>query len=307
MSKRTNTFQQLIHYIHEQNEGRDATVTESASLEERQIVEEQVLREIDVLIEKEVNGKIVKIAVECRDRKDRDDIKWIDSLIGKYLHLGVDKVIAVSDSGFTKGALLKAKTNNIEPRTLEEALGIDFKNEFMKLGFVNVSHEFTLYQISLECEPPISDKVTPQEMVYVKGGEESLTLYDLVELCMKEATEKELKSHLNRNFLDIFKTKEDLNKDVLVEHRVPIRELYIRPSEGVEHSIQALTIKMIGKPTQKEINLKRRFYDGALVTEGAVDRNDSDNIYTFYFVQIPAKKAGRTFMKKEKRRKKKTE
>ena len=54
-----------------------------------------ISREIDVLIEKEINGKTAKIAVECRDRACKDDIEWVDSLVGKYMHLDVHKVIAV--------------------------------------------------------------------------------------------------------------------------------------------------------------------------------------------------------------------
>jgi len=37
MSKQTNTFQQLIHYIHNKMEGSNAIVTESAMLSEQNI------------------------------------------------------------------------------------------------------------------------------------------------------------------------------------------------------------------------------------------------------------------------------
>lgn len=73
MSKKTNAFQKLIHHIHNKIENTSAKVTESAFLLEKNI-NEPVEREIDVLIEKEVNGNIAKIAVECRDRVAKDDI-----------------------------------------------------------------------------------------------------------------------------------------------------------------------------------------------------------------------------------------
>ena len=81
MSKQTNAFQKFIHHIHSKTENTDAKVTESASLIEKNIAE-PIAREIDVLIEKEVNGKVAKIAIECRDRSDKDDIKWVDCLVG---------------------------------------------------------------------------------------------------------------------------------------------------------------------------------------------------------------------------------
>ena len=41
--------------------------------------------------------------------KDKDDIEWIDALVGKFKDLDVHKVLAVSRSGFTRAALKKAR------------------------------------------------------------------------------------------------------------------------------------------------------------------------------------------------------
>src|SRR6187402_968568 len=103
MAKQSNPFQKVILYVHQQFEGTDAKVTESADLIE-EINGDEIKREIDVLIEKEVNGKMFRVAIECRDRNKKDDIEWVDSLIGKFVNLNVDKVIAVSNSGFSQKA-----------------------------------------------------------------------------------------------------------------------------------------------------------------------------------------------------------
>src|SRR5688572_759202 len=105
MPKRTNDFQKLIHYIYSQMVPEGATVTESALLRERSSLAK---REVDILIEYEIAGTKLRIAVECRDRSRKDDIEWIDGLIGKYRDLEVDKVIAVSNSGFSSDAIEKA-------------------------------------------------------------------------------------------------------------------------------------------------------------------------------------------------------
>jgi hypothetical protein len=58
----------------------DAKVTESALLKER---DSDAKREVDILIEDEVAGVKVRIAVETRDRSRPDTLEWIDGLVGK--------------------------------------------------------------------------------------------------------------------------------------------------------------------------------------------------------------------------------
>jgi hypothetical protein len=80
MPQRSNEFQQLIHHIHTQMASLDAKVTESALLKER---DSDAKREVDILIEDEVAGVKVRIAVETRDRSRPDTLEWIDGLVGK--------------------------------------------------------------------------------------------------------------------------------------------------------------------------------------------------------------------------------
>src|SRR5207245_1001712 len=79
-------------------------------------------------------GTDLRIAVECRGRKDRDDIRWIDGLIGKYRDLDIHKVVAVSQSGFTLGAKEKAAANRIDTLTLVQALETNWPAEFTRLA-----------------------------------------------------------------------------------------------------------------------------------------------------------------------------
>ncbi len=64
MPKRSNEFQQLIHHIYTQLASEDAEVTEPAFVKER---DSEAEREVDILIEDEVAGVKVRIAIECRD------------------------------------------------------------------------------------------------------------------------------------------------------------------------------------------------------------------------------------------------
>jgi hypothetical protein len=58
-------------------------------------------REVDVLIEHNVVGHEIKIAVECRDHARDQNMGWIDSLIGKSSRLKVNQIVAVSSSRFS--------------------------------------------------------------------------------------------------------------------------------------------------------------------------------------------------------------
>jgi hypothetical protein len=66
-------------------------------------------RQIDISIKRE--GTLTLI--ECRIHKNPQDVKWIEELIGRRISLKADAIIAVSYSGFTRGAILKAKRYGI--------------------------------------------------------------------------------------------------------------------------------------------------------------------------------------------------
>lgn len=117
MPKRTNEFQSLIALIETQLAPTGAKVTESALLRDRA----GRSREVDILIETEVSGKPLAIAVECRDQHRPADQIWVDQLKGKYGDLPVHRIVAVSNSGFTQGALDAADAAKILCFTLEAA------------------------------------------------------------------------------------------------------------------------------------------------------------------------------------------
>ena len=72
-------------------------------------------RQIDVTLRR----KGALTLVECRLRKAPQDVQWIECLIGRRISLGAQSVIAVSSSGFTTGALAKARRYGIITRDLQ--------------------------------------------------------------------------------------------------------------------------------------------------------------------------------------------
>ena len=54
------------------------------------------------------------------------DVTWVESMCGKHRSLPTDKLVSVSASGFTKPALDKAKHENVEALTVDDALDVDW-------------------------------------------------------------------------------------------------------------------------------------------------------------------------------------
>lgn len=77
-------------------------------------------REVDISIRYSVGSSDILIVIECRDRSTAQDVRWIEEIKTKHNDLGASKVIAVSRTGFTKQAIKKAQSHNIELRTFDE-------------------------------------------------------------------------------------------------------------------------------------------------------------------------------------------
>jgi hypothetical protein len=105
--KPSEKFAQQIRRLHELLEQPGSEVTWNDHLPDPDNPSQP--RQIDVTIKRD--GKLT--LVECRIHNDRQDVQWIEELIGRRLSFRADAVIAVSASGFTKGAILKAKSFGI--------------------------------------------------------------------------------------------------------------------------------------------------------------------------------------------------
>jgi len=106
MPKRSNRFQRLVYSLQLALQPLGGKVDESVLLRDRGTGTE---REVDILAEISAFGCRLLVAFEVRDRGKRDDVQWIDALVGKYAHLDVNSVAAVSTSGFTPAAHAKPK------------------------------------------------------------------------------------------------------------------------------------------------------------------------------------------------------
>lgn len=117
MPRRSNLFQDVVALIH-QHMARGATVEESAMLVNRVT---RKPREVDVAIRAIAAGHEVIVAVEARASMRRADAHWVESMLGKHANLPSDKLVLVSQAGFTRQARSLAEEHGalaLEPSDL---------------------------------------------------------------------------------------------------------------------------------------------------------------------------------------------
>lgn len=116
------------------------------------------LRQIDITIKK--GDEITH--VECRSHKDPQNTKWIEELFGRKISLEAATMIAVSDSGFTEGAILKAKKLGIFLRNLNE-LTVDEVTKWGKCTTISI-HYYILSNISFRFTFKNIEHITTQKV-----------------------------------------------------------------------------------------------------------------------------------------------
>jgi len=130
MPKRSNEFQKLVYVVKEHN-ASDATITESKFLTDS-VTSSQ--REVDICIETVVAGHQVVVSIECRDRKRRADVSWVEEMKAKHERLSTNALVLVSRSGFTKEAERVAIAYGIETMAFSEVDESKVKSLFGETG-----------------------------------------------------------------------------------------------------------------------------------------------------------------------------
>lgn len=110
--KTPTKFEQRIKRIHDLLEQPGSEVIWNEHIPDPDNPEQS--RQIDITVRREEKLTLV----ECRIHRGKQNVKWIEELIGRRISLRADAVIAVSATGFTKGAIKKAKAFGIILRDL---------------------------------------------------------------------------------------------------------------------------------------------------------------------------------------------
>lgn len=119
-NKEWRTFEQKVAEIEKALSGLIGTNIKVITPDHLEDIDTGEMREVDATVRAKIGSTDIILAIECRKRKHRQDVTWIEQLISKRRSVKVDKLIAVSSLGFSSGAIEKAKKAGIELRKLSE-------------------------------------------------------------------------------------------------------------------------------------------------------------------------------------------
>jgi hypothetical protein len=298
MPKRTNDFQSLIKRIYEQIVPEGGTVTESGMVYDK---DAGILREVDILVKYKYAGHEFSFMVECRGRSRKDTVEWIDGLIGKSKSLAVNKVVAVSSKGFAASAIAKARANGIETFTLEKANETHWCEFPFKPGIALMSPE--VYRIS-DVQYKIGDEYISMaqlddQSVLVSRGEKVDTLINLVRWFFQEVVVPEIDKYKKEHIAELFKTREDVEKELRCEREYVWPEATVLDKNGNPVTFSVVKFFVKGTRKTKEVEQEHKVFNNKTVSIGKHMEDDGTTI-EFRVVQDPdTRKVHLSFDKKK--------
>ncbi len=169
MPKRSNAFQTLIYQIQSHFAGNaDFIVTESEGLI-HSITSEK--REVDIVVKTRINDVPVLLCFECTSQNRIVGSPWVESMLGKHKYLPTDKLVLVSESGFSKPALrLAEESGSALAISLSEVDATDWTrfaqkyNSLHSAGFIAKLIDVTV--IPVESDASINLKIDKEKVVF---------------------------------------------------------------------------------------------------------------------------------------------
>jgi len=285
MPKRTNDFQALITHIYESTVPEVGTVTESGMVYD---TEAEILREVDILVEYKFAGHEFSFIVECRDRSRKETVEWIDALVGKVKSLKVNKVIAVSSKGFAAAAIAKAKANDIETLTLEEANETHWGEFPIKPGILLISGETynindVLYKNNDKYYPITSLGIENNAMC--KGAIVG-SLKEIVQLYFEEHIVPQIDEYKKKNLGELFKTKEDTEKILYVEGEYTWPEISVIDTNDNKTSFSKIKYIITGTRRTEDVKQEHKVLKDKILSVSQHKSGDGTS-FDFKIVQDP--------------------
>jgi len=172
-------FEQLIERIYRLLGNEGAVVTWNDKVPDPDNPDQS--RQIDITI---VRDGFVTY-VECRIRQSPQDVTWVEELIGRKSSLRPSAIVAVSASGFTKGAILKAKAFGIHLRKLDK-----LSDEEVLIWSKAISVKAVFYEF-IDNEILIAVPSLPSSPIVINNNDGSdFTFRTIFESVMKELDNK---------------------------------------------------------------------------------------------------------------------
>jgi hypothetical protein len=115
------------------------------------------MREVDASMRATVGTASLLVTVECRKRRHKQDVTWVEQLATKRQAIGAARTIAVSPIGFSEQAVTAAAHYGIELRVLSEIKAADLEGWLPRINaFIHVYNHCTPRSVDLTLSPPTS-------------------------------------------------------------------------------------------------------------------------------------------------------
>ena len=292
MPRRSNPFQRLVRTIYEQLASEGVSVRESVLVREEP---EGAEREIDILVESDVADSRFRMAVETCDERRPASVGWIDELLGKYGRLRIDKVVAVSRSGFSVAAKEKAVANFIEAKTLDEALEADWPAEMIKIGAAKVRDLTRWEEIGFITEPPLSGPPPLKSMISNELGNELINLGGLLDHCFRQVVVPAVRAAIRSKLKVLADFRRDAVEDFTVTAQQP---LFIVDPDGGRHRIEHLTFRTITTFEVERLPVAHHAFGPARISSASAEFDSREGPVRFSFVQTPGRRGARVLITK---------
>jgi hypothetical protein len=156
--KTPKAFERLIRRIYELLERSGALVKWNDHVADPDNPSQ--MRQIDITIKRGEQTTLV----ECRRHRRPQGVKWVEELIGRRQSLVADGVIAVSSSGYTKGALLKAQRYGVTLRDLRRLTDADVQSWGKQIRLTLFFYQYSELDLSLYFKDESLLKLDPDKL-----------------------------------------------------------------------------------------------------------------------------------------------
>jgi hypothetical protein len=253
MDNAARRFEKQIHRLHQLLEPEGGQVTWDDHIPDPDNPTQD--RQIDITIRRANTLTMV----ECRTHAARQDVGWIEEMIGRRQSLRADIAVAVSASGFTAGAITKARAFGIVLRDLHTLTDREIRAWGKKTKVQVHFDRFRDVTLRFYFDPIAKRDVRAEHVAAALQDDQSL-LYELFALCSTKVAQRDrsqapvlLRSLLRP--LDLVISGHSVRKVRLeTEYSVVIRDIDI-PSVTVFDAPEVKSIDRIGAIENNDRNL----------------------------------------------------
>jgi len=263
MPVRSNDLQKLVHLIETQLSG-GADVQQCVELQDHETGE---LREVDILITISSGDHKLRVGVEVT--KTKGGTPWVECMIAKHREGRLtDRLILVSERGFSRGAVKKAEAQNVELIELVSDKAPDWSEIVRRccsLWFGKVDMTPQSVSLTLRVNPQgMLTEIGPETMIWLAGQSRTTTLLQFVHYVVANAgILKDVYARSDRDKLTAFTASGTVDE-----------EAYVVGGDRVMHLIDGFEIKGNLRFSVSESDVQQTSYRGAAIGHGEFQIDD---------------------------------